>query len=263
MAMQAEEVHLLPLGTGSIRMPGGRAASGYRLRYAGESLHLDFGPGNLLRLAEAGEEAWKVEGILFSHYHIDHHADLLPLLFLRHNQELRKRLGTLRLYGPPGLKRIHRAWVDLYGSWVDDDLLEIVELGIGEGEWTRVGAFEWQAFPAMHSQPAYCYRIRMGSKILAYSGDSDLGPGLIEACRNADFAVLECSFPEPEPGHLCPSAIALLMEEAHPKRVGLSHFYPEMEAMLRKAQGEGIVGNAFSGLESEVILLQDLQPNIL
>jgi ribonuclease BN (tRNA processing enzyme) len=243
-------------------MPGGRAASGYRLSYAGETLHLDFGPGNLLRLAQAGEEGYEVERILFSHYHIDHHADLLPLLFLRYNEELRPRLRPLRLYGPKGLRRIHRAWVELYGAWVDEELLEIKEFE-SQAEAMRIGAFEVQAFQALHSLPAFCYRIRMGSKLLAYSGDSGLCSGLIEACRDVDYAVLECSFVEPGPGHLCPSEIQNLIDQAGPKRVGLSHFYPEMAHRLPGELPDEGTRFASLGLESRVDLLQDLAPRTL
>jgi len=247
-------------------MPGGRAASGYRLTYAGERLHLDFGPGNLLRLAEAGEEGREVERILFSHYHIDHHADLLPLLFLRSCMRYDAALGqekrTLRIYGPKGLREIYEGWRSIYGSWVEDEGLEIHEFGGGEGGELRIGSFGLRAFPALHSQPAFCYRIEMGGKVLAYSGDSGLGPGLVEACRGADYALLECSFPEPSPGHLCPAEIGQLVEEARPKRLGLSHFYPEMEALLRGGEAEK-AGIAFPGLESEVDLLQDLVPRTL
>ena len=243
-------------------MAGGRAASGYRLNYAGESLHLDFGPGNLLRLAEAGEETWEVKRILFSHYHIDHHADLLSLLFLRsclrYDPELGPRKSSLHLHGPKGLRQIYEGWLGMYGSWVEDEELEIQEFESGEGGEERIGAFEVQAFPAVHSQPAFCYRIGMGSKLLAYSGDSALGPGLIAACKGVDYAILECSFPEPSPGHLCPAELRRLLEEAKPKRVGLTHFYPEMEGLLRKARERGEAGITFPGLESEVHLLQDL-----
>ncbi len=257
-----EDPVLLPLGTGSIRMPGGRAASGYRLSYAGQHLHLDFGPGNLLRLAEAGEEGWEVERILFSHYHIDHHADLLPLLFLRstlrYDPELGPRKKPLRLYGPRGLREIYEGWVGIYGAWVEDGGLEIQEFGSGEGGEMRIGPFEVTAYPARHSQPAFCYRIRMGAKVFAYSGDSGPGPGLVAACKGADYAILECSFPSPSPGHLCPAELRSLLEEAQPKRVGLTHFYPEMEALLRGAKERGEPGIHFPGLESEVQLLQDL-----
>ena len=247
---------LICLGTGSMMMSGGRSTASYLL----ESVHgrtlLDAGPGCLLRLASLGIPPSSIRRVLLSHMHPDHHADLLGLLFHRRNPALREKLQPLAILGPKGkLSEVHAAWREVYGSWIEDDSVEVLGLPLGRQEHEGFG---FDAYPVRHSAPALCFRIDLGEgRTLAYSGDSESCEGLSEACRDADFALVECSFPDEDacPGHMSPSAIRDLSLEVRPKRIGLTHFYPAMESRLAEP---GFVEAAFGDLPSDVIVLEDL-----
>ncbi len=254
MNAEAEDLfRLLPLGTGSILMPGGRSAASYHVRRGDRALQIDLGPGSLLRMRQAGLEAWRIREVLLSHFHLDHHLDLWALLFLRRSPELRSGLLPLTVYGPPGLSELRRRMETVYGDWIDAPLTEWKEVSPGE---TEAGGFRIELRRANHPQPAYCLRLESGGKVLAYSGDGGYGPSLVEVCRGADFAVLECSFPDASAveGHLHPEALLRILAEAGPKRIGLSHLYP---GMVRELEERGLEG-LFPERASRFVLLEDL-----
>lgn len=247
---------LICLGTGSMMLSGGRSTASYLLETKHGRTLLDAGPGCLLRLASLGIAPSSIRRVLLSHMHPDHHADLLGLLFHRRNPALRDELQPLSILGPKGkLREVYAAWSEIYGSWIQDESVEVQGLPLGGQDHE---GFCFDAYPARHSAPALCFRIQLGDdRSLAYSGDSESCEGLSEACRDADFALVECSFPDEDscPGHMCPSAIRDLSREVLPKRIGLTHFYPAMEARLAEP---GWFEREFGDLPSEVLVLEDL-----
>lgn len=251
---------LITLGTGSICMGNGRSAAGYLLDCGEELYLLDPGPGTLLRMHAAKMDPARVSFVLLSHLHPDHHMDLLGLLFLRKNEAVRERTGELQIFGPPGTRKVIETWYEIYGSWIRDPKVGIHELPLGR---SQLGAVDVVASKAKHSKQAYCYRFEFpcGSSF-AYSGDSELCEGLIQACLLADYCLVECSFPDDlaVAGHMSPSSVRKLIEEAKPKRVGLTHFYPQMEALLADSASWA---KQFVGLDCQVEALVDLQEIVL
>lgn len=219
------------LGTGSILQGKDRNPAGYLLRSTvlGDALLLlDAGPGTLRRLAELEVDPARIRHVVLSHYHLDHHVDVLGLLFQRQNPGLAARAEPLIVHGPRGLEAIYARWEQAYGSWVRTPDLTLRELGPGPHELEP--GLPVVAFENAHSAYGFCYRFEPEGRALAYSGDSELCAGLEAACREADFAVVECSFPDARraSGHLCPADIRQLARAAQPRQLGLTHFYPEM-----------------------------------
>ncbi len=247
---------LICLGTGSMLLDGGRSTASYLLESEHGRTLLDAGPGCLLRLASLGIAPGSIRRVLLSHMHPDHHTDLLGLLFHRRNPSLQADLQPLTVLGPKGkLRDVYAAWCDVYGSWIEDESVEVMGLSLGSQDHE---GFRFDAYPVRHSAPALCFRIELADgRSLAYSGDSEPCEGLSEACRAADFALVECSFPDDQacPGHMTPAAIRSLSLDVEPKRIGLTHFYPAMEAMLAQPD---FVQQAFGDLPSEVLILEDL-----
>ncbi len=248
-------VRLLPLGTGSILMGAGRSAAGYLLEANGLRILVDCGPGTLLRLDEAGVVPTTIDYVLLSHFHPDHHADLLGLLFHRQNRS-HADAQRLTIVAPRGVRAILEAWRTVYGSWVEHPPEDVVEIDEGDFE---LGTVRARAFAAKHSPPAFCYRFDLGSgTTLAYSGDTEDCPGLVEACRGVDLCWMECSFPDDEhtPGHMTPARVRGVLEAAQPRVAALTHFYPPMQALLAdEARWRALWG----GLATRVIVLRDLE----
>ncbi len=263
------ELRLLPLGTGSILMRGGRSASAYLLESCGQRTLIDCGPGTLLRLQQALIDPASIDHVVLSHFHPDHHADLLGLLFLRVNPSLEAK-RDLVLHGPPGLARILDAWESVYGQWVKHPRSQVNEFEPGA---TAVGDLRFTAYRAAHTLPAYCYRIEVVERgaahergpTLAYSGDSAICDEVVAACLDVDFAWLECSFPDEasddaKHGHMTPRDLVEVAERARPKRIAATHFYPPMFALLADEERRRA---AFAAIATRVEFLQDLVPLVV
>jgi len=82
------------------------------------------------------------------------------------------------------------------------------------------------------------YRIEHRGRSMVYSGDSELCRPLIELCRGADVAILDCAFPNQKPGrgHMTPAEAGRVARQAGVKKLILTHFYPMAERYNLVAQ---------------------------
>lgn len=217
------------LGSGTILATASRQPPGYALEdpCSGRVALLDPGPGTWARLPAAGLDPRRIDRVLVSHLHVDHHADLLALLFARANPEWRAAgLPALSVLGPPGLSRVLAAWVGLYGDAVDDPGLLAGRLGPGPHD---LGGLRVRSIPALHGAEALSLElVPPGRGRLVYTGDTGPNPALAEFAARADMLLCECSFPDaaPRPGHLTPALAGRLAREAGVGRLVLTHFYP-------------------------------------
>jgi ribonuclease BN (tRNA processing enzyme) len=247
------------LGSGNGIPSATRGCPGYLLRGAGETVLLDPGPGALAAAARAGVSAGAVTGVLVSHLHIDHHLDLLALLFARRSGRFRGA-PPLRVLGPRGLLRVHALWREAYGHWIDPAgyELDVAEAGPGPA---RLGGLLLEAVAVPHgSRPSLGWRVREreGGPLLAYSGDTGEGPGAAETGRDADLFLLECTLPEgaaPEK-HLTASAAGRVAAASGCRRLLLVHIAAEVEgtsveAAVRASYG-GPLALASDGMEADI-----------
>lgn len=222
---------LLVLGSGSILAHPDRAPSGYALRFAsGKTTWLDAGPGTLARYGAAGGRVEEVERICLTHFHPDHCLDVASLLFARRNPALAAALPPLEILGPRGTTTWISSLQKVWGSWVREVDLRIIELEAG-GAAHDAEDFALRALPTHHTDHALCFRLEFqNGTTLCYSGDSDEVPELEEAARDVDWFLCECSFDDEHyvPGHLTPSRVANVARKANARRVVLTHFYPAL-----------------------------------
>lgn len=244
------------LGSGTAIPHPQRASPGFVI--GREALVLvDPSSGSLHRLARAGLDFRSIGSVVFSHYHPDHTGDLLPLLFACYIDDRAPR--RLRLVGPPGLRRFCQGLVSLYGEWVGRiyarlDLEEVED-------WSgRLHGMKMEALPVVHSEPALAFRwtAEPGS-VLAYSGDTEPCPNLIEICRDADLALLEASYPRhlQAPGHLTGYSAGQSAAQAGVKHLLLCHRYPacddhDLIAEVRQAGFQGTCGLARDGQQLQI-----------
>jgi ribonuclease BN (tRNA processing enzyme) len=106
----------------------------------------------------------------------------------------------------------------------------VVELWDGPVD---LGPVRVTPIPVVHTDSSVAYRVESRGKIFCYSGDADVCPGLVEAARDADLFLCECSFPDEKKveGHLTPTSAGEMAAQARAKRLVLTHFYPIMETI--------------------------------
>lgn len=244
----------LVLGSGGAVPTPERMPAAYWVTADGPALLVDPGPGALVRLMRSphgppGVDA--INGLLLSHLHLDHCADVAPLLFALHSP-IPAGTDPLLIAGPPGLARYLERLRDLYGDWLVPArrTVRVEELTPGEslapdatGQWRRTAADRpgpaVTAYVARHGETRFsdvnlCFRFRDAAGLtLAYSGDGEDGDGLRAAARGADLLIVECSTPDAwyTPGHLTPSAVGQLCIATGPQRVVLTHLYPPAAAL--------------------------------
>jgi ribonuclease BN (tRNA processing enzyme) len=252
-------VKLAILGSGTAIPHPRRGASGYAvIAPSGEVLLLECGPGSTRRWPSFGITFERVRAIAVTHHHVDHCCDLAAVMFGRN--VIDPPVSTpLALLGPVGHRALIAGIEALYGTAVADaeGAREVDELA--DGDSRRVGSFTIEARAVLHVAGSLGLRVRCGDRTLAFSGDSGKCPELIEHCRGADLALLECSYPASRPTtkHLNARTAAEVAVEAGLARVALTHFYPQCDGVdvareVREAGYRGDLVLAEDGLLLDV-----------
>jgi len=239
-------------------MPTGeRFQTGLLLAAGGDRLLVDCGSGALHGLAgtEVGYEG--VDTVLLTHHHLDPVSDLLALMKARWlaGEE------SLTVAGPEGTPDLVEGLLEVHGYMqgrLDLDLRTVDDGGVD------LAGFEVAAAPTRHSMDCLAYRFAHPEEPaeIAFSGDSEAFPGLVEFADGVAILVHDCSFPDgvDVSNHPTPAALgeALAAADAEVGRVYLTHLYPHTEGRheeMLQSLGErygGDVRMARDGLTVEV-----------
>jgi ribonuclease BN (tRNA processing enzyme) len=241
-------MHLTFLGTGSAMPTGERAQSGLLLTPEGEwsdaapdepaPLLVDCGSGvlNALARTEVGYEG--VAAVLLTHHHLDHVADLLPLL------KARWLAGSdpLPVVGPPGTRALLGDLLAVH-DYLDGEVAhEAREVAAGAG-FTAAG-HRVDSTEAVHSMPSHAYRF---GDALAVSGDTEASDDVAAFADGVSVFVHDCSFPDDVDvsNHPTPTRLGEVLEGHAYGRVYLTHLYPHTEG--RHDEMLAAVGRHFGG----------------
>jgi ribonuclease BN (tRNA processing enzyme) len=237
-------MRLTILGSGTNVHPA-RAAAGYLVQ-TDRTFLLDFGPRTLANLMKTGTSRHRITHILFSHFHADHFSDFITFFFdaVYHS----KFVGTrpdLTLIGPRGTRKLMGTILETFPGFSSAAFR--VRLREASERSFRLGDTKITPGTVVHSPRLHClgYRIEHRGRVLTYSGDAQRCPNLELLCRDADVAVLDCSFPanRPGPGHMDAADCGKVAQQAGVRHLVLSHFYPIAERYDVKDQA----GEAFRG----------------
>jgi ribonuclease BN (tRNA processing enzyme) len=110
-----------------------------------------------------------------------------------------------------------------------------------------------KAFPVFHGfgeHPAVAYRLETPAGVIAYSGDSAVCDGLVEAAAGADLFICEQAFrigyeDRAQYGHLTPKDVGIVCSRANPKQVWLTHYVglDDEKDVLREIKSAGFHGS--------------------
>jgi len=193
---------------------------------------VDIGPGTIRQLSLAGLSHQNIGHLFLSHFHPDHTAGIIDLLFITRSPSVFPHRRPFSIIGAQGLEDFIRALQAAYGDSLelDESLLTLQELGQDQGTRINSPNFKVISAPMSHTSTSLAYRFEDGDgRAVVYSGDTGYCRSIVDLAREADLLILECSFPDDRAveGHLTPSLAGRIAAEAGVQRVLLTHFYPE------------------------------------
>jgi len=183
------------VGTGDAFGAGGRRQSAVLLRGERGCTLLDCGGTTNTGLAELGVERDEIDAILISHFHGDHFGGL-PLLLLGALYE-DARSHPLHIAGPPGVEERVRALCTAMGHTIEgrEWTFPLYFSELAAGGLHEIGPAAVESFETRHHLDScpHGYRIRLGGRTIAYSGDTGWFDNLPAATAGADLFICECT----------------------------------------------------------------------
>lgn len=271
-------VEVQVLGSGGPELEDKRASSSYLVWQDGRPrVLIDSGGGSALRFGQAGAHVAQLDVVLFTHLHIDHSADFPALIKSSYFEE---RKNPLPVYGPPGnddfpattefvaglfggQRGIYRYLADFLAGKDGGYLLQAHDVALGPHEIRtvlNVPDLQLEATPVIHGAvPAIAWRISLGGRTVAFSGDTNGDNGNLERlAKGADLFVAHNAVPEGETGaarqlHMPPSVIGRIARTAGVGKVVLSHRM--LRTLGRESETRAVIARAYAG---PVMFAEDL-----
>ena len=216
---------LVFLGTGGGRFVAigqMRATGGLYLSDRNNRIHIDPGPGALLKLHERGIDPSKTSAILVTHCHPDHYADS-EILIEAMTGGCRRVCGTFLasrsiIDGIPG----HGPAVSAYHRGRIGDCR-----AVSPGDRLDIGGTKIDVVPAFHSDPSgvgFGFDTEGGRVV--WGSDTRYDDGLLPAYRNARVLILSVTTPLKVriPFHLNTEDAAAIAKECRPELCVITHF---------------------------------------
>lgn len=224
------------------------------VRMKGHFLLFDCGAGTIWSLAEAGMDYRDLDSLWFTHFHPDHTAGLVPLLFAARSP-VYGREKPLLIGGAKGLKDFFRRLHGVYGSWIELDpaLLTFEEIEHNGGAEMRLPFGKLSTLPMDHTKESIGYRLETkDGLVLSYSGDTEYCSNIVTLAREANLFFCECSFPDnlKTTGHLTPEWAGRVAQEAACKCLVLTHLYPVCDEI-------DVVSACRKEYSGEIVLAED------
>lgn len=204
-----------------------RASGGWILQMDGETMHVDPGPGALVRAKQYGVKLEKLTGVIVSHAHPDHYADA-EMVIEAMTEGTKKKRGFV--IGDSTVFRGSRGFHPVVSSYHMKAAERCCEMKPGDRVRPGKSGLEIEAVATKHGDPnglGFAFR---GSCAIGFSGDGGYYKGQGRHFQGADCLLISCLRPRgmPWPGHMDAGGALRLVEEARPAMVVLHHFGTHM-----------------------------------
>lgn len=264
------------LGSGGPEVDG-RASSSYLIWHDGKArVVIDLGPGSALRFEQSGASLNDVQAMLFTHFHVDHSADLPALIKASY---FSRRTRDLPVYGPSANRLMPSArqfidglfgeqgayrYLNSYLSGDDDYRLRANDIDVSRRDVQTVldqDGMKLSVVAVHHGPiPALAWRVDLGSTSVVVSGDMNGDYHTLEKLADhadwlvAHHAIPEHSNPVARALHMPPSVIGDIAARAQVKHLVLSH---RMQRTLgHETEAEAVIRRDYTGTLS---FAEDLQ----
>jgi ribonuclease BN (tRNA processing enzyme) len=212
--------------------PAGGACSGYLIEHDGFRLLIDPGYAIVPRLLEIVDPG-EIDGVLVSHGHPDHVADLNPLLRARlMTDDASPRLPAYALPDALGPVLALDQIKALKGA------CEVREFAAGEA--FPIGPFGIESRLLPHSIPNAGLRISANGTSITYTGDAGPSDDLVDLADGTDLLLAEATYIDSvPPGNAtalnCALEVGRQASRAHAARLVLTHLLPGTDPEASRA----------------------------
>lgn len=156
----------------------------------------DAPPTLLPHLKQLRTPVTDIQVIFLTHFHADHFAGL-PFLFLEYVY-LTKRTDDLVIVGPPGVEARMESFADsCYENITRDAGYKRRYVEAVPGREMTAGPLTFSVRPMNHKSHgvgALGYRVNIGGKTVAYTGDTMFCDAIVELGDGADVLVMDCTY---------------------------------------------------------------------
>lgn len=245
------------VGCGTVVPEADRSCSAYLLEAGPVRALLDCGPGTVRSLARVGASWGEISHVWISHFHTDHTGDLPGLLFaLKWGLLPETRSAPLAIWGPRGTRDRLEAFAAAAGDHVLDPGFPVEVREVDPGvSLPFAGDLELRTLQTPHTDESLAVRIEGRGVSVTYTGDSGPAAPLDDFASGCGLFVCECSLPDDLVGdnHLSPTSVAAFAAAARPRRLLLTHIYPQFRAaadvasLVREAGFTGSIDLAVEG----------------
>lgn len=217
------------LGSGSCVPDPKKNSSGGLLEIGDRLILVDCGTGVLHTIPKTRYDYTQIDAVCLTHLHLDHVNDFGALLFAMNHDPECKREKELVVFAPIGFTQFFENLKQLYSGTLKTDF-EIIIHEMADDEF-EYGDIRIQTLKTYHTDKSIGFRFTYKGKVLCISGDTSYNENIVTLCKDADLAVLECSFPEMQDAgiHLNPKLIEKILKQAKVSELVLTHLYPHTE----------------------------------
>jgi ribonuclease BN (tRNA processing enzyme) len=242
------------LGTGTAIPQKTRTSPGYLISTSQHTYLFDIGPLAVHRMGELGIDFSNISTVFISHSHLDHILGLFHLLFVFKHPEYRIKKSSITIAGSSESISQIKKIIEACGDMIEPDSYHFIQFDPSV-HYALDDEYSVACAPISHNASSLAYvLVKDNKKILVYTGDTDCNELVIEAAKDTQYLLMECSFPEEKKvaNHLIPSECAYIASRASAAMTLLTHFYPEARQDLIEQQ----CSNLFT---TDYMLLNDNQ----
>jgi ribonuclease BN (tRNA processing enzyme) len=215
------------LGSGNAFAAGGRGHACILVTAPDGRILLDCGGSALPAITRACDPA-SIDAVAVTHLHGDHFGGL-P--FLAMQQQYAGRTRPLDVGGPRSLAiRFREVATGLYADYYRDAFPYALTFHVLGASPTRLGPADVTAHPVTHvpSSEPHGLRVRVGGRLIAYSGDAVWSDALPALADGADLFICEATtFATSDPVHLSARDLTAHRDELRTRRIVVTHLGEE------------------------------------
>jgi ribonuclease BN (tRNA processing enzyme) len=225
------------LGTGTAFHTDGRGSQSIHLQPDSRAgVLLDIGPTAVAAMMRFGIRTDSIDRLFITHLHGDHTAGW-PFLAL-HMRFMDHRARPFHVHGPLGLRDCLEGLLRLcYADIVDAAGLgfevQYHELEVAAASDLSAGDLRFDALPMDHHASSLAYRLRVGDRRLAVTGDTRWCANLERLAQGTDLLIVECTSLEPYPhAHVSLAELRSKVGRLPSRQIVLIHLPDEVAVAL-------------------------------